>query len=201
IRTGAPRRVTLLGDAGIGKTRLAREFVQRIAPTARVLSGRCPAYGAGAALLPVVELLEQVGPVARVLAGERDADRIASRLRERSLSEPSEGFWALRRLLEASAREQPVVVVFEDVHWAAAGFLDLVEYLTGWTAAPLLLLCVARTELLEARPEWRDDAIFLEPMSSGDAEQLVVGLPDHGRLEASVAAAAVEAAEGNPLFL
>ncbi|MCW2963126.1 MAG: hypothetical protein JWO17_378, partial [Actinomycetia bacterium] len=198
---GAPRRVVLVGDAGIGKTRLANAFLERIGDGAQVLTGRCPAYGDGAALLPVLEILEQVGPVEPVLAGEPDAERVASRLRESSLAEPSEGFWAFRRLLEASAGDRPLVVVFEDVHWAAPAFLDLVEYLVGWAAAPLFVLCIARPELLEARPHWRADAIFLESISPDEAQTLVDALPECASLAPEVVAAAVEAGEGNPLFL
>jgi tetratricopeptide (TPR) repeat protein len=201
VRTGAPRRVALVGDAGIGKTRIARAFVEHIGHMAQVLSGRCRAYGDGAALRPLAQILDQIGPVEPLLAAQPDAERIATRLRGWSSSEPSESFWALRRLLEAIADGRPIVLVFEDVHWAGATFLDLVEYLVGWTAVPLLVLCVARPELLEARPAWREDAIFLDPLSRADSEQLVAALPESSALDASAAEAAVAAAEGNPLFL
>jgi DNA-binding SARP family transcriptional activator len=201
VGSGAPRRVVLVGDAGIGKTRLARAFVEQLGSAAQVLSGRCPAYGDGAALRPLLQLLEQVGPVEPLLAHEPDAERIATRLREWSVSEPSESFWALRRLLEAIAGGQPIVLVFDDVHWAGPTFFDLVEYLVGWAAVPLFVLCVGRPELLEARPAWREDAIFLESMSPGDAEQLVAALPKSSALPAPAVAAALVAAEGNPLFL
>jgi DNA-binding SARP family transcriptional activator len=200
-RDGSPRRIVLVGDAGIGKTRLAHAFLERIGDGVQVLTGRCPAYGDGAALLPLLEIVDQVGPVEPVLAGEPDAERIASRLREPALVEPSEGFWAFRRLLETSAGDRPLVIVFEDVHWAASAFLDLVEYLVGWSAAPLFVLCIARPELLEARPDWRADAIFLESISSDEAQALVGALPERASLPPEVVTAAVEAAEGNPLFL
>jgi len=200
-RDGSACRLVLAGDAGIGKTRLARAFLERVGSGATVLTGRCPAYGAGAALRPLQQILDQLGPVESLLADEPDAERISARLREWSFSEPSETFWALRRVLEASAARRPVVIVFEDVHWAAPTFLDFVEYLVGWAAGPLFVLCVARPELLEARPAWREDAIFLEPMSPAEAQELVAALPESSALDEPAVAAAVEAAEGNPLFL
>jgi DNA-binding SARP family transcriptional activator/tetratricopeptide (TPR) repeat protein len=201
VRVGSPRRVVIVGDAGIGKTRLARALLERIGPTAQVLSGRCPPYGAGAALRPLRQILEQVEPVESLLAGEPDAERISSRLREWSFSEPAESFWALRRLLEVTAATLPIVLVFEDVQWAAPTFLDLVEYLVGWVSGPLLVVCAGRPELLEARPDWREDAIVLEPLSPAEAAQLVAALPESVALDQPAIAAAVDAAEGNPLFL
>lgn len=201
VRDGSPRRVILVGDAGIGKTRLARAFLDELGAGAHVLSGRCAAYGDGAALRPLSQILEQIGPPESLLVDEPDAERIKARLREWSFSELSETFWALRRLLEASAAARPVVLIFEDVHWASSTFLDFVEYLVGWSTGPLFVLCVARPELLETRPAWREDAIFLEPLSSVEAQQLVAALPESAGLAEGEALAAVTAAEGNPLFL
>ncbi|MEA2241998.1 MAG: hypothetical protein QOD24_1554, partial [Solirubrobacteraceae bacterium] len=201
VRNASAGHIVLVGDAGIGKTRVARAFVEQIGSAAQVLSGRCSAYGDGAGLRPLLQVLQQVGPVEPLLAGEPDAERVTSRLREWSFSEPSESFWALRRLLEAIAGDRPIVLVFDDLHWAGPTFFDLVEYLAGWAAVPLFVLCVGRPELFEARPAWREDAIFLDPMSRADAEQLVAALPESSALDAPAIAEAVEAAEGNPLFL
>ena len=87
------------------------------------------------------------------------------------------------------------------MHWASPDLLDLVEYVLGWAAAPLVLLCVARPELLESRPEWRDDALVLGPISGEEARTLVELLPERAGLPESVVSAAVDVAEGNPLFL
>jgi DNA-binding SARP family transcriptional activator len=195
VEDGAPRRVVLVGDAGIGKTRLARELVERVTGSARVLTGRCAAFGKGAALLPLVEILQQVGVFEDELSGQADADRVAARLREQSSFDKSEGFWAWRRLLEAMAGALPVVLVLEDAHWGTPTLLDLVDYLTGWTSAPLLLLVLGRPELLETRPEWRDDAVSLEPLSASEALELAAGL------SSDVSPDTVERAEGNPLYL
>ena len=116
------------------------------------------------------------------LADEPDAARILGPLRERALAEPSDAFWAFRRLLEVSRGDAPLVVLLEDLHWAAPDLLDLVEYLLGWATGPLLLLCVARPELLESRPEWRDDAIVLGPISGDEARTLVELLPERAGL-------------------
>ncbi|HEX4526261.1 MAG TPA: AAA family ATPase, partial [Gaiellaceae bacterium] len=201
VRDEAPHRVVVLGEAGIGKTRLVREFAARARRNVPVLTGRCAAYGEGSDLLPLRDILAQVGPLEPVLAREEDAERVIAQLQEPSLTEKSEGFWALRRLLEAVAQGQPIVLVLEDVHSAGATFLDLVEYLVGWTEAPLLVVSLARPELLEIRPEWREDAIFLGPLAAADLGELAPTLPGHAGLDPSGLAAAVTAAEGNPLFL
>ena len=200
-RSRSARRVVLLGEPGIGKTRLANAFLSQAESRARTLSGRCRAYGDGAGLLPLRDIVEQLEPLDDVLADEPDAARILGPLRERALTEPSDAFWAFRRLLEVSAGDGPLVVLLEDLHWAAPDLLDLVEYLLGWATGPLLLLCVARPELLESRPEWRDDAIVLGPISGDEARTLVELLPERAGLPESVVGAAVEMAEGNPLFL
>ena len=195
------RRVVLLGEPGIGKTRLAGAFVTQMAADARALSGRCRAYGDGAGLRPLRDIVDQLEPLEETVAGEPDAAGIVSPLRERSLVEPSETFWAFRRLLEVAARRAPLLVLLEDVHWAAPDLLDLVEYVLGWAAGPILLVCTARPELLESRPEWRDDSIVVGPISNDEARTLVETLPERAGLPESVVSAAVETAEGNPLFL
>jgi DNA-binding SARP family transcriptional activator len=201
IRERVPRHVVVLGDVGLGKTRLAFEFVARVASRCLVLRGRCIAYGDGTDLLPVREILEQVGPLEMALDGEPDADQVIARLREPSLTEKTEGFWALRRLLETAARACPILLVLDDVQWAGPTFLDLVEYLVGWAAAPILVVSLARPELLEARPEWRTEALFLTPLGAADAHELATGLPRSAGRDPSSLQAAVAAAEGNPLFL
>jgi tetratricopeptide (TPR) repeat protein len=200
-REGAPRRIVLVGEAGIGKTRLAREFVGLRAADAATLSGRCRGEADRAAMLPLLDIIGQLGPLEPQLAAEPDGERILAPLREGSLSVATEVSWAFRRMLELCAADRPLIVLLEDVHLAAPAFLDVIEYLTGWTSLPLLMLCLARPELLDARPDWREDAVFLGPLPPNDAERLVESLPGAVRLDAQAAAAAVTAAEGNPLFI
>ena len=159
------RVVTVLGEAGIGKTRLAAELVS--SADATVLVGRCISYGEGATYLPLAEAIRQAVPKRvrgdhRLSAGRRRARRRRSPQRIAELTGDAEGtastgelFWAVRRFLEALARERPVLLVLEDVHWAEPTLLDLVEYLAAWRSdAPILVVCLARPELQDVRPGW-----------------------------------------------
>jgi DNA-binding SARP family transcriptional activator len=211
------RVLSVLGEAGIGKSRLVRELASLLGDEARFLVGRCLSYGEGATYLPLADVVRQVAPksprstIASLLAGDKDADLIAMRLTE--LTGESEGggssgevFWAVRRLLEAVARNRPLVVVLEDVHWAEPTLLDLVEYLESWiTDAPVLVVCLARTSLLEQRPGWgrspSTETIILQPLSGDECAELVAELVGEGELSEAVRARIVEAAEGNALFV
>jgi DNA-binding SARP family transcriptional activator len=193
------RRVVVIGDAGVGKTRLMREFSRWARRRANVLVGRPVSHGEETALLPLFQILRRVGNLDAALEGQPDADRVAARLREPAKFERMEVFWAFRRLLESLATRSPLVVVLEDVHWAAATFLDLVDYLDGWTAAPVLLLCLARGELLDRRPEWREDALMLAPLTDWETRALASSLDP--TLDEAALERVVKAAEGNPLFL
>ena len=218
------RLFTVLGPAGIGKSRLTHEFVERLGDRALVLRGRCLPYGDGVTFWPLVEVVRQAAEladqdtaeqarekIAALVPGEEAAvvsDRVAAAIGrgEAAAARPEETFWAVRRFLEALAAKRPVVVVFDDIHWGEATFLDLIEYLAGWsTGAPILILCLARAELMETRPSWslprrRSAAILLEPLGRDRAAALVENFlgaaPDE-----DVAALVERSAEGNPLFL
>jgi DNA-binding SARP family transcriptional activator len=207
---------TILGPAGIGKSRLANEFTQTIRSRARVLTGRCLPYGEGITFWPLAEVLRQASEEEDrafhdLLGSEPDAAQVVNRVGGAiGVSEPAataeETFWAARKLFEALAQERPLVLVFEDVHWAEPTFLDLVEHVADWTrGAPVLLLCLARPELLEDRPAWAGGklnatSILLEPLSEHEADLLIENL-EADPLAAEVRARITEAAEGNPLFL
>ena len=166
-RDRAVHLVTVVGVAGIGKSRLARELVSILRGEATVLTGRCLSYGEGITFWPLREIVEEAaGGVSResvleLLSGADDAvpvaDSLAAALGTAETGETSEEeiSWAVRRLLETLAHERSLVVVLEDLHWAEPTLLDLVEYLAVETRdAPLVLVCLARPELLEERPRW-----------------------------------------------
>jgi class 3 adenylate cyclase/tetratricopeptide (TPR) repeat protein len=206
------RLFTVLGAPGLGKSRLARELA-RSAEHAVFLIGHCLPYGDGITFWPLAEIVRSAGgedAVAAALAGSPDADVVLERVRGAlgAADAPAAGeetFWAVRKLVEALARTQPVVVCFEDIHWGEPTLLDLIEYLAGWTrGAPVLLLCLARHELVERRPSWlaprpNAHAVSLEPLTDADAEALLraVGEGVDERARTRIA----EAAEGNPLFV
>jgi tetratricopeptide (TPR) repeat protein len=114
---------------------------------------------------------------------------------------PEEIFWAVRRLFEALARRRPLLVVLEDVHWAEPMLLDLVEHVSRWSRdTSILLLCVARPELLEERPGWEGALVRLEPLSAGESTQLLDALDIGGILSPQLRARVAEVAQGNPLY-
>jgi DNA-binding SARP family transcriptional activator len=202
------RVVTVFGEAGIGKSRLGRELVAAVGSDARVLVGRCVAYGEGATYLPLREALRDVD-VDAGLAGAEEGELVAQRLAEltgqsEGTSTSGEGFWAVRRLLEALARERPLLLALDDVHWAEPTFLDLVEYLAEWsTEAPILVLCLTRPELVDERPAWGGAtspiaSIALQPLSADDSRTLVAALA--AGVAEDTRAEIAEAAEGNPLY-
>jgi DNA-binding SARP family transcriptional activator/tetratricopeptide (TPR) repeat protein len=207
------RRVVVLGEPGIGKTRLAAELIRAVGDEARVLAGRCVPYAAGATYLPLSEVVAQIAggeevrpAIHALLEEEPDGDQATTRLVD-ALSgsaavDSGDVFWATRKLLETVAREQPVLVVLEDVHWAESTFLDLLEYLVGWsTGAPVALVCLARPEVLDARPAWAGDTLALRPLADEETAELLDALPESIALDADARASVVGVAEGNPLFL
>jgi predicted ATPase/class 3 adenylate cyclase/DNA-binding winged helix-turn-helix (wHTH) protein len=214
--------VTVLGGAGVGKSRLVEEFVGGLGDQGSVLRGRCLPYGEGITYWPLAEVVSDlteshgsaepsVPAIAAQLAGEPKADLVAAGVAE-ALGLGSTGatsekiFWAARRLFEAVARRRPLVVVFDDLQWAEPTFLDLVEHLTELSRdAPMVVLCMARPELLDERPGWgggklNATSILLEPLSEGETIELITNLLSHATLPPEAAGRIAEATEGNPLF-
>jgi class 3 adenylate cyclase len=201
------RVITVLGAAGIGKSKLAAELLSSAEDRATVLVGRCLPYGEGITFWPVVELVRAAGGADAIEAALTGDDDRAAAAALRGLLEPGAGsvsssdeiFWAARRLLETLAAERPLIVCVEDIHWAEPTLLDMLEYLAGFIRhAPVLLLCLARPELAERRPSWMaGGVVHLEPLSKLDSETLLDGLGD---FDPEARRRIREAAEGNPLF-
>ncbi len=217
--------VTILGPAGVGKSRLAREFVPRTQPDALVLRARCLPYGDGITFWPVADLVKQVSGVAddedrgdarskieAAMAGCLDGTLVATRVSgvtgfAKATAGLQETFWAIRRFLEWAGRDRPLVVILDDVQWAEPTFLDLVEYLAGWSRdVAMLLVCIARPDLMDERPTWGSGVVNasvlpLGPLDERESELLVSELLGGARLDERVFARISESADGNPLFL
>ena len=216
-RDGRPHLVTVFGSPGVGKTRLAHEAADRLSGAASCVVGRTPAYGQATTYAPLRDALSALagGPVASwadgVLAAERDGELVAARIAAAAGEAPSTGpveetAWAARRLLETLARKRPVVLVLEDLHWAAPAFLDLVEHVAELARAPILLLCLARPELLDTRPEWGGgrlsaSSILLDALLPDRARLLLDLLAGDCAIDEENRAAILAGAAGNPLFL
>jgi DNA-binding SARP family transcriptional activator len=207
------RVLVVLAEAGVGKTRLASEFVSALGAEADALVGRCVSYGEGATYLPLAEIVRQIAPerpqatIARLLEGDEHAAVVAERIVELTgqsdgIAPSGELFWAVRRLFEALARRRPLVILFEDLHWAEQTLVDLIEYLAAWRIeAPLLVVCLARPELRDERPGLgaEADLVRLEPLAEEQAEALVGELS--GEVPPETQKRIVTIAEGNPLFV
>src|SRR3954451_7717296 len=208
--------VTAVGPAGIGKSRLLREFAAGVEVDATVVVGRCLPYGEGITYWPLIEIVNDLAGVTGVsaleglLADDSRPEVVASRVataagRSGATATEADVQWAVRRLFEAMARRQPLVVVFDDIHWAEPAMLDLIEHVAAQATGPILVACLARGDLLERRPAWADaggrgSIIRLEPLSDTDSARLLGRLATRRR--ATVRREEVMyAAEGNPLFL
>jgi len=214
------RLVTLLAQAGVGKSRLIEELGRRTGEQATMLRGRCLPYGRGITFWPLLEIIRQAARIAdddtpeearaklSNLAGpaaEDVVERVASAI---GLGGPDfaldEVFWGTRKLFELIAARRPLVVVFEDIHWAELAFLDLIEHVaTTSSVAPILLVCAARPDLLEHRVGWRTNTLLieLEPLSDEESAQVAQQLLGNAPIPEDARARIVAAAEGNPLFV
>ena len=217
------RLITLFGQAGVGKSRLIEEFVNSLDDEATVLRGRCLSYGDGITFCPLAEVLRQAAGIvpedseedARIKLkscfGEQLADatsRIESGMGlSQDLYGKDELFWGVRAVLEELARRRPLVVVFDDIHWAEPTFLDLIEdILDASLGVPLLLVCAARHELREDRPGFAAgrrtaSQIDLAELSRTESGRVVRNLLGEASLPKPLEQRILGLAEGNPLFI
>ena len=214
---------TVLGPAGIGKSRLVREFGSHVDDHGVLLMGRCLSYGEGITFWPVAEMAIQAAGIdeddppeearaalRRALGDAPEAEAVAGQLADLlgiGGGGPVEASWAIRRFLETLALRRPVVAVFDDIHWAEPTLLDVIEHVADWSRdAPILLLCMARPELLEERPGWgggkrNATSVHLEPLSEPEADALIENLLGLPALTAEIRERIRAAAQGNPLFV
>jgi class 3 adenylate cyclase/tetratricopeptide (TPR) repeat protein len=214
-----PTVATVIGDAGVGKSRLIREVVASLADEAVVVSGRCLSYGDGTTFWPVIEAVRDAAGInpddgpdvgfekLGTLAGDRAVvERLASIL---GLSQDTfsldELFWAVRRWLETmTERHGPICWVVDDIHWAEPTFLTLLQHVVETaTGHPIFVVCSARRELLDRALDWGQDGgrVMLAPLADADAGEVVANLLGRSGIPASVTDRVVAAAEGNPLFV
>jgi len=219
------RLVTVIGDAGVGKTRLISDFIKRVEAEATVLRGRCLAYGDGITFWPLVEIVRSAARIgeddspetarARIAAllrdddPERDSivDRVASAVGLSASSHPvAELFWGARKLLESQAVGRPLVIVIDDIHSAEATFLEFLDHVVDSVqGASILILCSARPELADVHGEWlasgNVEQIALAPLGPADVAAMIDRLLAGVELSPETRDKVVAAAEGNPLYI
>ena len=246
VSESRPYLVSIIGQAGVGKSRLLRELTTRVGeldPPPAVRLGSCPAYGAGLAywalgevvrgtyeivdtddaevawrklnrgieeLLSEAETDEPAGRVAEIVGRavgiERPGENSASSAEHEDPAQMRDRlFSAVRLMVEAASHRQPLVFAVEDIHWADEGMLDLIEYLARWVRGPALLVCLARDELLDRRPNWgggklNATTIALEPLGPEHARELVGALMPARSEIAGLTVQVAERSGGNPLF-
>ena len=223
VRDRRAHLFTIYGEAGVGKSRLSHEFSTAL-DGATVLSGRSLPYGEGVTYWPLAEMVKcaagivdddpldvAIEKLRSFCEDEVVADLLglASGVLEAVQAERSqqEIACAAREWAQRVAQEQPLVLIFEDIHWAEEPLLELIEHLVTWVReAPLLVISLARPELLDIRPGWgggrvRATSIELEPLGPAESEELVEALVSEGELTAEERQAVLAKTEGNPLFL
>jgi hypothetical protein len=224
VRNRTCQLATVLGPAGIGKSRLANEFISGLDGAATILRGRCVSYGEGVTYWPLVQAVRQAAgltgaepeqqaraALAGLLEGVPDADEVLGRVAPVAglggvPGPPEDTAWAVQRLLEALAADRPLVLVVDDLHWAEPGLITVLEGVCDWSLdAPILVAVFARPEFLDDHPGWgagRTNAVaaLLEPLRDEEVDALTSGLLD-GPMPTGAASRIREAAGGNPLFV
>jgi class 3 adenylate cyclase/tetratricopeptide (TPR) repeat protein len=223
VRDRRAHLFTIYGEPGVGKSRLVNEFLASL-EGATILKGRCLPYGESITYWPLAEMVKGAADIADddpldvAIEKLRDccpAEAVADLLGlasgvleavhgERSQQEIS---WAAREWAQLMAQTQPLVLVFEDIHWSEDPLLELIEHMTDWVRdGSLLIVCLARPELLDIRSNWgggrvRATSIELEPLGAADSELLIDALSGDDEISAETRSALLAKTEGNPLFL
>ena len=211
-------RITVIGDAGVGKSRIVHEFLAEAGQRAQVVRGTCLAYGDGITFWPLLQVLQGASGIveeddstvafAKLAAMVGDDPDVQQRLGSIAglVATPypvAEIVWALRRVVTHLSAAKPLVIVFDDIHWAEPTFLEVVEQVTAGLSARMLILCAARPSVLDDHAPFVESAtaVTLEPLSAAQAERFLGLLLGGSSVAPAAVARIVRAAAGNPLFL
>src|SRR3954471_2292863 len=223
IRDRRPHVFTIYGEPGVGKSRLVREFLAG-AEGVTILAGRALPYGEGVTYWPLAEMVKSAAGITDDDPLEEAQQKLIECCGDEAIAEllglasgvmdavegergQPEIAWAAREFVDELADVQPLVLVFEDIHWAEEPLLELIDHLAQWVRErPLLIICLARPELLDVRPGWgggrvRSTAIELEPLARQESEELAAALMAQHEIPEHVTSRLLEKTEGNPLFV
>jgi class 3 adenylate cyclase/tetratricopeptide (TPR) repeat protein len=223
LRDRRPYVFTVYGEPGVGKSRLIREFLAGVEGVT-ILSGRALPYGEGVTYWPLAEMVKAAAGITDDDPLEEAQKKLMECCGDEAVAEllglasgvlegiegergQPEIAWAAREFVDELADVQPLVMVFEDIHWAEEPLLELIDHLAQWVRErSLLIVCLARPELLDVRPGWgggriRSTSIELEPLPRADSERLADALLADAELPSSVRVRLLDKTEGNPLFV
>ncbi len=223
VRDRRPHVFTVYGEPGVGKSRLIREFLAGT-EGATILSGRALPYGEGVTYWPLAEMVKAAAGITDDDPMERAREKLIECCGDEAIAEllglasgvmeavegrrgQPEIAWAAREFVDELADVQPLVMVFEDIHWAEEPLLELIDHLAQWVRErALMIICLARPELLDVRPGWgggrvRSTAIELEPLPRDESERLADALLAEHDVSDKVQARLLDKTEGNPLFV
>jgi class 3 adenylate cyclase/tetratricopeptide (TPR) repeat protein len=215
---------TILGPAGVGKSRLVADFLSWLPPNARVARGQCLPYGDGITYWPLAEAIRDLAGISNTSSSEEATELLSKQIPQQEgetltnillqllgqapvVNSVDELSWAVRRLFEQAAASSPLVVLIDDIHWAEAALLDTIEYVADWSrSSPILLICVARPELLDERSNWgggklNATSLLLEPLDAECSRALVRQFLGTTELPSDLLTKIAETAEGNPLYV
>jgi class 3 adenylate cyclase/tetratricopeptide (TPR) repeat protein len=223
VRDKRPHVFTIYGEPGVGKSRLLREFIAGVEGVT-ILSGRALPYGEGVTYWPLAEMIKSAAGITDDDPMETAREKLVECCGDEAIAEllglasgvmdavegergQPEIAWAAREFVDELADVQPLILVFEDIHWAEEPLLELIDHLAQWVRErALLVVCLARPELLDVRPGWgggriRSTAIELEPLAREESEELATALLAQHEISEHVTSRLLEKTEGNPLFV